>query len=73
MSMEDIASRYGFIFIEVTKGMYGLPQAGLLVNLLLEKRLNTQGYYQSKLVPRLWHHKTQRIQFTLVVDDVGVK
>ena len=38
----------GFVFIEVTKGMYGLPQAGLLANELLEKRLNKHGYYQSK-------------------------
>ena len=66
-------NKNGFVFIEVTKGMYGLPQAGLLANLLLEKRLNTQGYYQSKLVPGLWHHKTRRIHFTLVVDDFGVK
>ena len=63
----------GFIFIEVTKGMYGLPQAGLLANELLEKRLNKHGYYQSKLVPGLWSHKTRPIQFTLVVDDFGVK
>jgi hypothetical protein len=53
--------------------MYGLPQAGLLANLLLEKRLNKQGYFQSKLVPGLWHHNKRRIQFTLVVDDFGVK
>ena len=53
--------------------MYSLPQAGLLANLLLEKRLNKQGYFQSKLVPGLWHHNKQHIQFTLVVDDFGVK
>jgi hypothetical protein len=27
----------GFIYLEVIKGMYGLPQAGLLANKLLEK------------------------------------
>jgi hypothetical protein len=53
--------------------MYGLPQAGLLANELLEKQLNKQGYFQSKLVPGLWSHKTRRIQFILVVDDFGVK
>ena len=53
--------------------MYGLPQAGRLANKLLEKRLNKEGYYQSKLVPGLWKHKTRAIQFTLVVDDFGVK
>ena len=53
--------------------MYGLPQAGLLANELLEKRLNKRGYHQSKLVPGLWKHKWRPIQFTLVVDDFGVK
>ena len=53
--------------------MYGLPQAGLLANELLEKRLNQNGYYQSKLIPGLWKHQTRPITFTLVVDDFGVK
>jgi hypothetical protein len=56
-----------------TKGMYGLPQAGLIANKLLESRLNKHGYRQSKLVPGLWRHDTCPIQFTLVVDDFGVK
>ncbi len=59
--------------IEANKGMYGLPQAGLIANELLEKQLNEHGYRQSKLMPGLWTHDTQPIQFTLVVDDFGVK
>ncbi|EJK49677.1 hypothetical protein THAOC_31417, partial [Thalassiosira oceanica] len=61
------------LYIKINKGMYGLPQAGLLANELLEKRLNKSGYHQSKLVPGLWTHETRNIQFTLVVDDFGVK
>ena len=53
--------------------MYGLPQAGLLSNELLEKRLDNQGYRQSKLVPGLWKHDWQPVQFTLVVDEFEVK
>ena len=63
----------GFVYVEVRKGMYGLPQAGTLAQELLEKRLNKQGYYQSKIVPGLWLHEWRPIQFTLVVDDFGVK
>ncbi|KAL7475548.1 hypothetical protein ACHAW6_001458 [Cyclotella cf. meneghiniana] len=51
--LSKMVNKNSFVFIEVTKGMYGLPQAGLLANLLLEKRLNKKGYYQSKLVPGL--------------------
>ncbi len=56
-----------------TRGMYGLPQAELIANKLLESRLNKHGYWQSKLVPGLWRHDTHPIQFTLVIDDFGVK
>ena len=53
--------------------MYSLLQAGLLANELLEKHLNKNGYFQCKFVAGLWAHKTRPIQFTLVVDDFGVK
>ncbi len=61
------------VCIGVTKGMYGLPQAGLLANELLELCLNKHRYFQSKLVPGLWKHTTRPISFTLVVDNFGVK
>ena len=53
--------------------MYGLPQAGLLANELLETRYNKRGYQQSKLVLGLSKHKWRPVHFTLVVDDFGVK
>ena len=53
--------------------MYGLPQSGLIANELLEKRLNKRVYQQSKVVPGLRKHDCLPIQFTLVVDDFGVK
>ena len=51
-----IVTEDGMIYIEDNRGMYGLPQAGLLANELLEKRLNKRGYCQSKLDPGLWKH-----------------
>ena len=71
--LHTLATSDGSVYIEATKGMYGLPQAGLLANELLEKRLNKRGYRQSKFVPGLWKHDWRPIQFTLVVDDSGVK
>jgi len=72
-NLRNKATPDGSIYIVANKGMYGLPQAGLLANELLEKRLNANGYRQSKLVPGLWKHDWRPIQFTLVVDDFGVK
>ena len=69
----DIATPDGSVYVEVRKGMYRLSQARELVNELLKKRLNKHGYYQSKIVPGLWTHKTRPISFTLVVDNFGVK
>ena len=61
------------MYVEVQKGMYGLPQAGLLAQILLEERLKKHGYEQSKITPVFWKHKGRPICFTLVVDDFGVK
>ena len=41
--LKDIAMEHGTVHIEANKGMYGLPQAGLIANELLEKRLNKRG------------------------------
>ncbi len=42
--------------LKPTKGW--LPQAGLIANELLKKRLNEHGYHQTKLIPGLWTHDT---------------
>ena len=49
------------------------PQAGKLANEFLQKKLAPHGYYEVKHTPGLWKHITRPIQFTLVVDDFGVK
>ncbi len=71
--LRDKATKNGSIYIRAKHGMYSLPQAELLANKLLEKRLNKHGYQRSKLAPGLWKNNTRPIQFTLVVDDFGVK
>ena len=53
--------------------MYGLPQAGILANKFLAKRLMKADYYQCQYTPGLWHHVWQPITFCLVVDDFGIK
>jgi hypothetical protein len=53
--------------------MYGLKQAGLLANQLLQTRLAPFGYYPAQHTPGLWLHKTWPISFTLIVDNFAVK
>ena len=63
----------GWVYVKILKGMYGLPQAGLLANNLLSKRLVAAGYYQCQFTPGLWRHVWRPITFALVVDDFGIK
>eukprot|EP00804_Cyclotella_cryptica_P022730 CCRYP_012518-RA/>CCRYP_012518-RA protein AED:0.44 eAED:0.44 QI:0/0/0/1/0/0/2/0/115 len=61
--------RDGWVYFQIVKGVYGLPQSGLLANKLLETRLNTVGYYQLDATPGLSCHKWRPVMFTLIVDD----
>jgi hypothetical protein len=78
---EEIVNKYnldalavdGWVYIEIRKGMYGLKQAGLLANQLLQTRLAPFGYYPVHHTPGLWLHKTRPISFSLVVDNFAVK
>jgi hypothetical protein len=63
----------GFVYVEINKGMYSLPQAGLLANKLLARRLAKYGYYQAIHTPGLWKHTWCPIQFVLIVDDFGAE
>ena len=42
--LKTIMDPDGSIYLEAIRGMYGLPQSGLIANELLEKRLNKHGY-----------------------------
>ena len=66
-------AKNGFVYMEINKGMYGLPQAGILANKLLKRRLAKFGYYELPHTPGLWKHVSRPIAFTLVVDDFGIK
>ena len=39
-----LADEHGWVYVEIQMGMYGLPQAGILANKLIEQRLNARGY-----------------------------
>jgi hypothetical protein len=58
--LRDIATKDGTVIAECRKCVYdGLPQAGILSNKYLEKRLNVHGYYyQSHYTNGLWSHKS---------------
>ena len=44
---EEVTALLGvdrYVYIEARKGMYGIPQAGILMQELVERRLDAKGY-----------------------------
>jgi hypothetical protein len=78
---QDIIEHYGlldkvlngYVYMKIRKGMCGLPQAGILANKLLKKRLVKHGYFEQPQTPGLWRHKSCQIWCNLAVDDFGIK
>ena len=69
----DANALNGFVYWEIRKAIYGLPQAGMLANKQLRKHLKPAGFYEVAHTPGLWKHKRRPIQLSLIVDDFGVK
>ena len=61
------------ILFQIDGSMYGHPVAGRVCNQDLVKHLATHGYIQDDIVPCLFSHVSNGIQFTLIVDDLGIK
>ena len=60
-------------YLELRRAVWGLPQAGILANKRLKRKLAPFGYHECKNTLGLWYHETSSITFTLVVDNFGVK
>jgi hypothetical protein len=69
----DAHAHKGFVYICMESAVWGLPQAGILANKLLHKRLAPHGYYECVHTPSRWRHTWRPIQFTLAMDNFGLK
>jgi hypothetical protein len=69
----NIATPDWYVYCEICQGMYGLPQAGIIAQELLAKRLKEHGYSQTETTPGLCKHKWCPVWYSLVIDDFGVK
>jgi hypothetical protein len=70
--LHNLVDSKGFVLACIEKGMYGLLQAGMLVNKLLQEQLGPHGYHACKHTAGLWQHDNQPIMLTLIVDDFGI-
>jgi hypothetical protein len=63
----------GWVYMEIRKGTPGLKQAGRIANDRLTTHLAKFGYRPVPITPSLWTHDTRPMDFSLAVDDFGVK
>jgi hypothetical protein len=63
----------GLVLVEISKGMYGLPQSGILAFNQLKTHLATHDYAPCTHTLGLRTHSTPDITFSLVVNDFGIK
>jgi hypothetical protein len=68
-----MATNSNHVMVAITKGMYGLPQAGILAQERLLNHLSKHGYRPVPNTPCLLRHDTRDVVFSLVVDDFGIK
>ena len=55
-NLNDLVDQYGWIYMEIIRGMHGLPQSSILENNLISQRLSNHEYYQVKKTPGLWRN-----------------
>ena len=66
-------AKNGYIYLKTRRSIYAPPQAVKLANKYLQDKLWLHGYYEVSHTPGLWKHISRPIDFSLVVDDFGVK
>ena len=62
-----------WVYHEVLRGAYGLPQSGILAKKLLHKQLEDEGYYEAQTTPGIWRHNSRTVMFCLIVDNFGLE
>ena len=55
-NLNDLVDEDVCIYTKIIRGMYGLPEVGILANNSLTQRLSNHGYYQVKQAPGFWRH-----------------
>ena len=66
-------AKNGYVYLEIWRSVYGIPQAGKLENEYLWDKIRPHRYYEVSHTLGLWKHISCPINFSLVVDDFGMK
>ena len=66
-NLNVLANKYGWIYMDIIRGIYELPQAWILTKSLLAQLESNHGYQQVIQTPGLWRNLWRLISFNLVV------
>ena len=69
----DLVDPDGYVYCEVSKGMYSLKQSTWLDFDNLVNLFTPHGYFAVHKSPGLWKHQTRPTVFTLSVENFGIK
>ena len=72
-SLHDLVEKDGWVYLKITKGMYGLNQAGIIASMELTKHFNTFGYYPVQHTPGLWRQFSPSSSTTLQLNMQHIK
>ena len=62
-----------FTYVEISRGMYSLKEAGFIAFDQLVRKLKSFGYRPMPQTPGLWRHTSSKTTFTLCVNDFGIQ
>ena len=68
----DTKTYNGFVYARIKWAWYGVKESGKIANDDLVKHLKEFDYVKTNTAG-LFRHKTRNLNFTLVVDDFGIK
>ena len=66
-------AKKAYVMVEIQRGIYRLPQAGIMASKQLHQHISTFVYTQVSHTHGLFRHKTRTLSFTLIVDDFGIR
>ena len=71
----DLLSKqfYGYVYVRTEKVMHGMVQAEIIAHDALKENLNIYGCATENITQGLWTHTDRDINFTLAVDNFGIK
>ena len=58
--IDGIISEYGYVYIKIIKGMYGLKQESIITYNQLIDHMDSHSYYPVPFTTGMWYHQNKK-------------